>query len=116
MARTDKRTAAAGIPLRLRRRRDGTLALVDADGRVGGEGRMFPAEHLFTNAWLLDSKAAEIDGDDLTIVLANARATYRVIERTDVGLLAEVTATELFDAAPVDEERAAKIGAEREGK
>lgn len=102
------------IPLRLRRRRDGSLTLVDADGRWESHQRAFPTEHVFSHEWLLDSGAAQYDDDDrLTITLANARATYRVLEHDTGGVSAELVDHELFDAPPIDEDRAAEIAAAR---
>lgn len=68
------------IPLRLRRRRDGTVWLVDADGRTAGE-LAFPETHAFRWVWLAqNSDIARVDGGRVVVTLANARAVYEIVE------------------------------------
>lgn len=109
----------AQIPLRLRRRRDGSLALTDAGGAIATDGREFPTPHLFVFGWLYGegSSVAKVDGDRLTLTLANAEAVYRVVPNDDPvmanqGVLCELDAVELFDPEPIDEQVAAARAAE----
>lgn len=119
---TKKATAgASGIPLRLRRRRDGTMALIDHRGVVDAPERAFPAEHLFNYRWLLADGAGivALDGEEVRVELVNARATYRISRHTTAaedgaeGVLCELVSTELFDAPAIDQARADQIAAER---
>lgn len=109
---------AENIPLRLRRRRDGSLALTDAEGRVGSESRAFPAEHVFTPTTLLSLAgvgAFAMDGDTITVSLVNAAATYRVTERRPNGeIVAVVVESSLLDPPPIDADAAAAIAAARQ--
>jgi hypothetical protein len=99
-------TAAEGIPIRLRRRRDGSVALTDHRGVVDAPTYQLPREHLFTYAWLLGGGAAVATpgppGDDRTITLslANATAVYRVtgVDEGDRGLIATLVEASAFDA------------------
>jgi hypothetical protein len=77
-----KTASADNIPLRLRRRRDGALYLMDALGRTDSDELAFPSAHIFTAAWLLREgrEHAAISGDSLTVTLANASATYAIDE------------------------------------
>lgn len=74
------------LPLRLRRRRDGSLCLTDPVGRIDGDGRVFPSEHLFLFGWL-NGEGASVARVELTdagrvirLRLANAEAVYAVVE------------------------------------
>lgn len=73
------------IPLRLRRRRDGSVALTDHRGVVDVEVYEVPARHLFLYSWLMgsgSSVARVLDGV-VTVTLANATLTYEVITDED---------------------------------
>lgn len=111
-----KTPAAANIPLRLRRRRDGTLALTDERGAVDGDGRVFPESHVFPASWLISSGGvATLDGDTLTLTLCNASATYRIVEQDAAGNLhGELEAASLGDTPKIDEKAAAKLAAQSE--
>lgn len=109
-------------PLRLRLRRDGTLCLVDVEANVNSPDRAFPDEHLFPSTWLLGagSPYTTVDGDTITVELANARGTFDIVEReatdghgTVVGISARLATSELFDPPPIDEHRAFEIQLER---
>lgn len=101
------------IPLRLNKRRDGSLCLTDADGRAAGKDREFPTPHHFSHEWLLANSAnATMSGDTLQLELANARATYRITDRPQNMVTAELVDSELFDAPPIDEDKAAEIAAQ----
>lgn len=102
--------------LLLRRRRDGTVALVDAQASVSSPERGFPGEHDFLYDWVaLNADIARLDGDTLRLELCNGRAEYRVTTRGPtaawpiVGVRCELVGSELFDAPPVDEERAVVV-------
>lgn len=74
-----------GIPIRLRRRRDGSMALTDHRGAVDAESYQAPSEHLFLYSWLMgagSSVARVIDGT-ITVTLANASLTYQAITDED---------------------------------
>jgi hypothetical protein len=102
--------AAADIPLRVRRRRDGSMALIDAARSVTSEERAFPAAFDFGTSWLLaNSGIATLAGDEITLDLCNARATYYVTGRDEHVLHAELVDAELFDPPPIDEERAVEV-------
>lgn len=111
-----KTASAANIPLRLRKRRDGTLALTDAEGRVSGSDRAFPAEHVFTATTALNlagAGALALNGDTITVTLCNAGATYRVTEQRANGeLAATLEKASLLDVPPIDEKAAAKLAAQ----
>lgn len=100
----------SAIGLRLRIRRDGTLCLTDAEGRVAGADRAFPEEHSFTYEFIgRNGASAKIDGDELKLELANARATYEIVKKGDTGVDVKLVSSELFDAPPIDEDAAAAI-------
>lgn len=94
------------IPLRLRRRRDGSLCLTDANSSVTSPDRAFPETHAFRFDWMRDNKVVSVvDGDQVKIELANGRATYRIVEGDDpsaiyVELIPD--SVELFDPPPVE--------------
>ena len=91
-------------PLRLRKRRDGTLALTGPGGVVDDPERMFPQSFTFGHAWLLDNREVVDLGDEtLTLNLCNATATYRIVEHTPGGLSVELESSDLFDAPAVVE-------------
>lgn len=118
MASRKAAASAANIPLRLRKRRDGTLALVDADGRVNGQDRAFPAEHVFTATTALNlagAGALTLAGDTLTVELCNAKATYKVTEsRANGELVATLESASVSNAPDIDEKAAATLAAQRE--
>lgn len=98
------------IPLRLRRRRDGTLALIDAEARASGDALAFPEEHLFTYRWMAQEPGvATREGDALRVRLVNAEATYHVREVTRDGVVGELVDSRTHEAPPVDEEQAREI-------
>lgn len=103
------------IPLRLRRRRDGSLALTDANGAVSGTDRAFPPHHFFTFLWLVGDGAsvAQTTVDTVTLTLANASAVYRITEVGDVGVSADLVSADMYDAPSIDEAEAARIQSER---
>lgn len=79
------------IPLRLRRRRDGSLALTDGIGRVltpdlTPADPVLPEEHLFIYTWLNGegARVARVENTEqhrvIKLSLANATALYQVIE------------------------------------
>ncbi len=78
------------IPLRLRRRRDGSLCATDARGAVltpaDPTDSVFPKEHLFLHSWLTadGAQVARVEhtkaGRVIKLTLANATATYEVVE------------------------------------
>lgn len=114
------------IPLRLRRRGDGTLALADANGALGPD-REFPDPHLFVFTWLYGEGAdvATVADGEVRLTLANASAVYRVVDNPDPttanqGVLGEVVSADYFDPPPIDEAkaeaRAAEVAAERHAK
>lgn len=110
----------ADLPLRLRRRRDGSLALTDASGAVAGETRQFPPRHLFLYSWLYGegSTVTKVGEDSVVLTLANGVGTYGIIEHENPGLDAQGIYCELVDASytdlvPIDEEKAAERAAER---
>lgn len=77
----------ANIPLRLRRRRDGSLALTGANGGIDDPDREFPNPCLFLHTTLLDSGGAMSLSDDRIVVeLANARAVYERVDPVDYDL------------------------------
>ena len=102
------------IALRLNRRRDGSLCLTDAHSNPAGPDREFPAEHGFTYEWLANNAdVARIEGDTVTVTLANATAVYRIVNRRADALDLELESSELVDAPPIDEKAAAAIAAAR---
>lgn len=113
-----KSASAENIPLRLRRRRDGSLALTDVEGRVNGERRVFPANHVFTPSKSIDLASAgalEMSGVIVTVRLCNATAVYRVTERRANGeIVVEIESAKVTDTPPVDAKAAAKLAALRE--
>lgn len=100
--------------LRLRKRRDGTLALTDAARQVNGPDREFPAEFVFTPTLVMGSGGAvRLAGDRLLVELVNGRAEYAVTGvRPNGELAATLASSELFDAPPVDEAKAETVAAE----
>jgi hypothetical protein len=114
---TKSKDQAENIPLRLRRRRDGSLALMDADGRPDGDERTFPRSHVFTADTALNLAGAgafELSGDALTVRLCNATATYQVDERRANGeIAATLVSQSMSTPPPVDEHRAFEIQIER---
>lgn len=115
-----RRTASApNIPLRLRRRRDGSLALTDATGAIDSDARTFPSPYVFPFSWLLGAdgrRAATFTTDTVELELANAKATYAVKEQTDQGLVCELVKSSLSKPAPVDETEAEQRQAAREAR
>lgn len=101
------------IALRLNIRRDGTVCLVDADGRAASPDREFPSPHGFTYETLA-ALGARQDGDTVTLELANGRAVYAIVERVPTGVNVELVESELFDPPPIDETKAEQIAAERQ--
>jgi hypothetical protein len=101
-------------PLRLRRRRDGTMALTDASGSMAKPGE-FPERHLFVWSWLAQAGAgiATVEEAKITLRLANARAEYDVVGRESYGVVATLCDAEFFPPPPIDEERAAQLQSER---
>jgi hypothetical protein len=72
--------AERDIPLRLRRRRDKSLCLVDEMNRIASEGHpaTFPPRHEFSLTWLLDNgRHVTVEDDTITLNLANGTAVYR---------------------------------------
>lgn len=108
-------TTAPNIPLRLRRRRDGTLALTDHRSAVDAPDYAVPAAHLFTHGWLLrEAAAARAINGVVTISLVNAKLTYRITELTPDGAMTTFESGEVFDAPAIDEQLAERIVAERQ--
>jgi hypothetical protein len=132
-----------GIPLRLRRRRDGSVALTDERGAVDAETYQVPSPHLFLYSWLMGagSTVADVRVGAIILNLANARLVYETVTAdeghreafarqinghddetaarmvaafTNQGHVARLVSAEAFDAPPVDEAIAAERQAERE--
>lgn len=105
------------IALRLRRRIDGSLCLADDlhrvdalradDGTIISDGRRFPDTHWFRTSWLLETPEAKLDGDTITLTLANATAVYRVTANEPRGYAVELVSSEVADTPPLDEAKAA---------
>lgn len=103
------------IALRLNKRRDGSYVVLDVNGSATGPDRAFPDVHAFTYDRLLDfGPAAKIDGDQLTLELANATAVYRITERRAATLDVELVDESFTEPTPIDEARAEEIAAARE--
>ena len=112
--------AVSEIPLRLRIRRDGTLALTGPAGDVDDPSRAFPSSFLFQFSWLLANAAHvtvdapnDAPGGQLRVNLVNATATYGITGQTPAGYLCELLEQKLTKAPPIDEKKAAAIRAER---
>lgn len=102
------------IPLRLRRRRDGSLCLTDSYGRTSGDDREFPQTHGFTMDWLVNnSNVARMTGDEITLNMANACALYRVTDRRADAVDVELVESSLFDPAPIDDNASGVLDATR---
>lgn len=104
------------IPLRLRRRADGTVCLMAASGAVKGDGLEFPEGHLFLHDVLArESAVMRVAGDSLQLELANGTATYRVDqgETNPQGVYGVLVESETHDPPPVDEGKAAELAAQR---
>lgn len=95
------------IPLRLNRRRDGSLCLVDALGRASGPEREFPGVHVFTYEWIATAEGAKFEGDNIVLNFANGTATYEIVERGGAAVRAKLVSSELTDPAPIDESKVA---------
>lgn len=87
--------------------------LIDATAADSADAE-FPAVFTFSAKLLLGtlSSVARLDGDTVTIELANGHAEYSV-ERTASGLLGTLVAVDRFDAPPIDEHRAFELQLER---
>ena len=103
------------IPLRLNKRRDGTMVLVNADG-ANREDRVFPPRHAFTWDYLAGPGRAfvRLEGDTIQLELLNGRATYQIDQQGPGGVSGTLVESELFDAPPIDEDAADLIHTERE--
>lgn len=103
------------IPLRLRRRRDGSLVLADGIGAVLTPDAILkdqglPQTHLFLYTWLNGegARVARVEyQDDARVIrlnLANATAVYEVVEDQDAQTATMVALADhkgsLFDLAP----------------
>lgn len=108
---------ASGPPgiLRLRRRRDGSVALVNARGQVAADDLVFPSEHPFLFRQLFERQdIMRRDGDTIVVTLANASAVYRIGRplspeqdlTAEQGVIGVLEATELRPAPAVDEAKA----------
>lgn len=105
-------------PLRQRRRRDGTMALTNANGQVADDA-VFPSPMVFQYRWLLENGTiARLDGDTVTLTYVNASAAYKVERHLSLaddgveGLLCTCTETKVGKAPPIDEKVAEKIAKE----
>ena len=103
------------IPLRLNKRRDGTMVLVNADG-ADREDRAFPPHHAFTWDYLAGPGQAfvRLEGDTIRLELLNGRATYRIDQQGPNGVSGTLMEHELFDAPAIDEDSAALIRTQRD--
>lgn len=103
-------------PLRLRRRRDGSLALTGVGGSPNDA--TFPEVFTFGTEWLFENSAnARMEGDQIVLELANGKARYDIAERANNSYKCVLVDSEFFEAAPVDEtiaaERATSIRADQ---
>lgn len=102
--------------LRLTRRRDGTIVLIDADGVVS-ERAAFPPRHLFLYNWLARiGSVVQISDSSVELNFLNAKATYRIVDREHPqGLDAELVESSISTEPlpPIDEHRAFEIQLER---
>lgn len=102
------------IPLRLRRRRDGSLCVANIHGTVDATTAEFPATHAFSFDWLFaNGDVVSLDGDAIRLDLANGRASYRIVNRGPGGVEVELVSSEVFEAPPIDEAKAEQIAAAR---
>lgn len=103
----------ADRPLLLRRRRDGVLV---SSGPL-------PDRFEFQHSWLLGAGAgiATLHADDtgadtVHIELADVRASYLIVERTDRSMVGVLEDAEPIEPPPLDEDRAADLQAERRAR
>lgn len=125
MPSVDWMTGEPELPLRMRRRRDGTMVVTDHMSVVLGAGSEYPAfppVYTFNWDWLNGtdgSKVARVKRDDegapigVSLVFANATASYDVTgqilkDGNPRSLSAALTSFELLDPPPVDNKIAAK--------
>lgn len=107
--------AVREIPLRLNKRRDGSLCLTDALGRGTGDAREFPPVHVFGYQWVANvgSDVARIEDGEVTLTLANATARYRVVDEGPTAVRGELIESSLSDPPAIDEDKAGAIAARR---
>lgn len=105
------------IPLRLNKRRDGSVVLTNHLGIGDAADREFPPEHVFGYEWLATGGAelARLEGDQVVLTLGNGTATYEITERGPGGVRGRLVDSALSDAPPIDDERAASIRATPDG-
>lgn len=110
------------IPLRLNKRRDGSLVLTNAFGVSAAEDRAFPEVHDFGYEWLATGGAGvvQIENNQVILNLANAKAVYDIVDQFPGGVRGELLEADYFDAPPLDETTAAeiaeKVAAQREAE
>jgi radical SAM superfamily enzyme YgiQ (UPF0313 family) len=94
-----------------RRRRDGVVVLVGADGSDASAA--FPPWRTFTAASLLIPDVASVAKTEdgvILVELGNARASYRIVGHSDNGdVVAVLEGDERFDPPVLDEHRAFEL-------
>lgn len=85
-----------------RKRVDGSMVLVGKSYDAADPDRAFPEEYEFSFRRIYEGAwPATVDGDKVTLEYENAKAVYKVVDRTNDVLKAELESSELFDAPDV---------------